>query len=196
MAHAFPQGKLLLYLTELCIEAAGSCSEAVGYWDKDQHEYRHGFMDTDSLPAVFAACPSLVSLSIRNALAPGDLTPLLQLPTSVVTIDVGGEAFDDAAAAVVGQLTQLRNLSWEGSVYVTGMGLQELTALQGLEWLMVLSTPGVFADGLADGAGCAHGDPERVHVFAWPHAVGVLIWQKGFSVMHFGCKSTVMCRTQ
>ena len=123
MEHAFPQGKLLPFLTNLCIEAAGSCSEAVGYWDEDQHNYGYGFMDADGLPAVFAACPSLVSLSIWNALEPGDLTPLLQLPATVEAIDVGGEAWDDAAAGVLGQLTQLHSISWEGSDSVTDAGL-------------------------------------------------------------------------
>ena len=177
MEHAFPQGMLLPFLTELCIEGVGSCSEAVGYQDGDG--YGFGFMDADGLPAVFAACPALVSLSIRNALEPGDLTPLLHLPASVESIDVGGQAWGDAAAGVLGQLMQLRSISWEGSDGLTDVGLQELTALQRLTWLHVFCAPGLSAELLDDGAHIEDGGSGTLHLKVRPDQVGQLSGSRG-----------------
>jgi hypothetical protein len=109
-------------------------------------------MAAAGLPSVFAACPALVSVSIRNTLRPGHLSPLLQLPATVENLEVGGEAWDDAAAGVLGHLTQLRSLFGEGPSnvgsdgWVGGLidvGLLELTALQGLTRLHIFSTPGL-----------------------------------------------------
>jgi hypothetical protein len=179
MEHAFPQGKLLPFLTELCIEADSSCSEAVGYWDEEQDDYGYGFMDADGLPAVFAACPSLVSLSIRNALQPGDLTPLLQLPATVESLAVGGEAWDDAAAGVVRHLMQLRSVFWEGSEGLTDVGLQQLTALQGLTYLQMLLNSGLSAEVLDDGAHAEDGGSGMLHLVVRPDKVGMLLGSWG-----------------
>ena len=102
MEHVFPQGKLLPFLTHLCIEAASSISEAVS--EKREGEYQYGFMAADGLPAVFAACPALVSLSIRNALEPGDLTPLLQLPATVKSFEVRPWEVSGVASAIASAL--------------------------------------------------------------------------------------------
>ena len=186
MEHAFPQGKLLPFLTEVCIEADSSCSESVGYWDEEQDDYGYGFMDADGLPAVFAACPSLVSLSIRNALQPGDLTPLPQLPATVESLDVGGEAWDDAAAGVVRHLTQLRALFWEGSEGLTDVGLQELTALQGLTHIQMLLNLGLSAELLDDGAHAADGGSGRLRLVQ-ANEVGMLVGQRGCAVLGLAC---------
>lgn len=71
-------------------------------------------------------------------LQPGaDLMPLLQLPAICLKLGIGGAAFTDAAAAVVGRITQLTALHWIGACQLSLVGLGQLTALQGLRMLVV-----------------------------------------------------------
>lgn len=89
------------------------------------------------------ACPNLVSLNVQSTVKPGDISPLLQLPTSCVSLSVGGRAFYDAAAAVVAQLTQLTKLKWLSSPGLTDAGLEQLTALTALRSLHMDGMPGL-----------------------------------------------------
>ena len=96
------------------------------------------FMTAAELAALISACPALNRLDITGALLPGDsCDALLQLPPACCKLLVGGEAFDDSAAATVAQLTQLTSLSWKGSGMLTDAGLCQLTALRGLHVLFL-----------------------------------------------------------
>jgi hypothetical protein len=101
-----------------------------------------GFMSAQELKALACACPSLAELNIHDAMQQTDegVTPLLHLSTSVTSLSVGGAAFDNEAAAIVGQLTQLRELQWRVSPDLTDSGLQHLTALQQLDDLCIHAT--------------------------------------------------------
>lgn len=89
------------------------------------------------------ACPNPVSLNIQSTVKPGDISPLLQLPTSCVSLSVGGRAFDDTAAAVVAQPTHLTELKWFSSPGLTDAGLEQLTALTGLHSVNMDGMPGL-----------------------------------------------------
>jgi hypothetical protein len=68
-------------------------------------------LDSADITSIVKACPQLQALSIINTVQPGaDLSPLLQLPKSCVSLSVAGVAFTNAAASVVSQLTQLQEL--------------------------------------------------------------------------------------
>ena len=62
---------------------------------------------------------------------------MLQLPVSCTALHVGGTVFDDAAATIVCQLSQLVRLSWSYSPSFTDLGLQQLTALRQLTHLLL-----------------------------------------------------------
>jgi hypothetical protein len=71
-----------------------------------------------------------VLVTLLPRLFPGtDLTGLLELPPSLTALFVGGAAFDDAAAAVLGQLTQLKQLGLDWVPGFTDAGLEQLTNL-------------------------------------------------------------------
>jgi hypothetical protein len=61
---------------------------------------------------------------------------------------VGGRVFDDKAAGLVAQLTQLQFLEWVHTD-VMPRGLQALTTLTNLDTLSVLDCPYVREDGLS-----------------------------------------------
>lgn len=69
-------------------------------------------LDTAALAHIITACPSLKRLFIWDAFEPGtDLSPLLQLPKSCLYLRIGKEeAKKPAAAAILAQLTQLKDL--------------------------------------------------------------------------------------
>lgn len=73
---------------------------------------------------------------------------LVKLQPCLETLCVAGDAFDDEAAAMVAQLTNLRHLDWESNPCLkdanslTDAGLLELTALQGLTHLAVVGWTG------------------------------------------------------
>jgi hypothetical protein len=141
LRHMFPKGRVLPHLTMLSLEGKSLDPEINTHW----------FVTAHQLTAAFAACPALRSLHICSTLKPGDLTPLLQLPQSVTTLCVGGVAFDDAAATVVAQLTHLGSLGWDVSLGLTDVGLQQLTALQGLTYLHMFANDSLSVEVLDDG---------------------------------------------
>jgi hypothetical protein len=73
------------------------------------------------------------------------------------SLDVGGEAWDDAAAGVVRHLTQPRSVFWDGSEGLTDVGLQDLTELQGLTHLHMLFNPYLSAELMDDGVHAENG---------------------------------------
>lgn len=100
------------------------------------------------LKNIVSACPSLCTLDISGCVAAGpggdgDVSALLQLAGSCSKLVVGGPAFDDAAAAVVCQLTQLTGLEWHNAPSLSDAGLDQLTALQGLYKLFLRKCDGV-----------------------------------------------------
>jgi hypothetical protein len=174
--HMFPRGRLLPHLTHLSFEAKSSMDEWA-MWNSDDTA---GFMTAAELTSMFAACPALVALYLPNALQTGDLTPLLQLPKSVTLLSVGGAAFVDSAAAVVAQLTQLRNLNWEVSPDLTDAGLQQLTALRGLTRLELFSVPGLSQEVID--VGCTeHGYAHKVNLSQSHARVGEGVESDGVS---------------
>jgi hypothetical protein len=68
-------------------------------------------------------------LSPLQLFSGADLSGLLELPQSLDSICVGGNAFGDAAAPVLAQLTQLNSLSLGYSPGFTDAGLEQLTNL-------------------------------------------------------------------
>jgi hypothetical protein len=118
LQHMFPAGRPALQLRELSITPGGP-----GPFDE-------WCIDTAGLRAIARSCPALQRLDIAEAVEPDtDLSALLQLPQSCTSLEVGGDTFDDEAAAVVAQLTQLRDLTWRDADTFTDRGLQQLTAL-------------------------------------------------------------------
>ena len=57
------------------------------------------------------------------------MSGLLELPESLFSLCVGGAAFGDAAAPVLGQLTQLEDLCLSYTPGFTDAGLEQLTGL-------------------------------------------------------------------
>lgn len=141
LRHTFPKGRVLPHLTLLSLEGKSL----------DPDNNAHAFVSARKLTAAFAACPALRSLHICSTLKPGRLTPLLRLPRSVTSLCVGGAAFGDAAAAVVAQLTHLGSLGWDVSPGFTDVGLQQLTALQGLTHLRMFANDSLSLEVLDDG---------------------------------------------
>lgn len=86
------------------------------------------------LRSLLRGCPKLKSLWLSNCMQSGSSKALLQLPPSLQCLSVCGKAFGDKAAAVVCQLTQLKELEW-GCSRLTDAGLERLTALTGLSRL-------------------------------------------------------------
>jgi hypothetical protein len=94
-------------------------------------------LDRNDLARIVGCCPALMGLKLLGVVAAEtDVKPLLQLPQGCTALEVAGVAFGNDAAAVVQQLSQLRELSWLPST-LTDLGLQLLTALTQLERLTV-----------------------------------------------------------
>jgi hypothetical protein len=117
----FPAGKQLPQLQQLLLHS--------DHW--------HGFeclVTADDLPRMLRACPGLRSLQLTDVLeADADVSALLQLPSTCVSLRVAGDPFKDRAARVLAQLTQLTALEWDWAEGMTLAGLQPLTALQALQ---------------------------------------------------------------
>lgn len=123
LQHMFPDGRRLAQLHTLVLGASN-------------HNYSWGIAGAD-LPRIAASCPSLDTLSISHMLdARANLTPLLQF-TTCRSLCVGGAVFNDRAAVLVAQLTQLTSLEWECTrdADLTIAGLMQLTALTQLQQL-------------------------------------------------------------
>jgi hypothetical protein len=73
---------------------------------------------------------SMVFMTLLPPLFSGaDLSGLLELPQSLSSLCGGGAAFDDEAAAVLGRLTQLKDLCLSWAPGFTDAGLEQLTDL-------------------------------------------------------------------
>lgn len=132
--NVFPPGRRMGDLKTLTLR--------VMVWDDYMHTSEllplcFGCMGAQDLGTVLSTCPALESLDVGGALtSPTAVAPLLQLPTSCASLTVGGQAFDDTAAAVVAQLTQLTSLAW-AYADLTDAGLEQLTSLTRLSSLLV-----------------------------------------------------------
>lgn len=90
------------------------------------------------LPCVLVnSCPDLRELDLQHMLQSGDSSPLLALTTQCTSLSLGGRAIDDGSAGVLCQLTHLRHLWLDDSPTLTDTGLEQLTALTGLDDLVV-----------------------------------------------------------
>lgn len=124
--HMFPAGRQMPVLQELRISPrfrAGSDEWCI---------------DSGDIRRISSCCPRLQGLEIMGSVRPGaDLSGLLQLPKSCVSLFVGGAAFTDEAASILAQLTQLKHLVWGFSHSLTDAGLEQLVRLD-LEKLQVV----------------------------------------------------------
>lgn len=145
--HVFAAGRRLPHLRTL-------------KFDTSSLDTRHAWcLDGPDLHSLTECCPSLEALDLYCVVRNGaDLSALLQLPDSCVSLGVGGGAFDDAAAGVVAQMTQLTQLTFMEAPSLTDTGVQQLTALKGLRKLRVLDCEG--PDGVLKAAGCTDYDLE------------------------------------
>jgi hypothetical protein len=126
-------------------------------------------MDVEDLSSVLSACKQLQSIDITSSLNPkaaDHVSVLLQLPPSCKSLQVGGEAFTDAAAPFIAQLTQLKYLEWTWSPKLTDAGLEQLESLHLLRELLVqesgVSREITSAGNMGPGAVALQWDPELV----------------------------------
>jgi hypothetical protein len=120
------------------------------------------------LSRIVSACPALHTLELMRVVQPGaSLAALQRLPESLSSLSVGGQAFGDAAAASVVQLTQLQNLEWSRAPGFSDVGFQHLTALTGLTRLYC---DGVYCR-LSVELFSGRPDPRRRHLFLSSHEV-------------------------
>jgi hypothetical protein len=116
LQHILPEGRRLPQLRVLHVVS--------------QEDTGTGCISNADLTRVAEACPGLAELSLVNVLRDGEpIRGLLPLAPSLTALNVQGQSWGDAAARVVAQLTALRSLAWERG-RVSGLGLQELTALR------------------------------------------------------------------
>jgi hypothetical protein len=148
VAHMFPAGRQLMKLTALELS-----SEHLHF----QHAW--GRLDEGALRSIVSCCPRLQTLlhiaglleegprearlAVGRAacILPGtDTSPLLQLQ-KCRSLAVGGRAFNNRAAQVVAQMTQLTSLTWFCSAGFDSFGLSQLTALTDLQQLDLVPVP-------------------------------------------------------
>jgi hypothetical protein len=98
-----------------------------------------GCMTGAELSSLVSSCPELQLLDITGAVHPGDMamSGLLQLPSSCTQLCIGGLALCDAKVPVLQQLSYLKVLRIWYSPVLTGVGLEQLTALTCLSALEV-----------------------------------------------------------
>lgn len=127
VAHMFPSGRVLEQLVVLHL------GPEKGFTGFD------GFLSGEDLECIAASCPSLQSLHIKGSLKAGKPTDALLQLHECHTLSVGGVAlaFNNHAAAVVAQMTQLTHLSWCCSRGFTSMGLELMTRLTNLQRLVM-----------------------------------------------------------
>jgi hypothetical protein len=131
--YMFPDGcskpqLQVLSITDRCGNANHSryaCDDEAGVCLKDR-----------DISRIVSACPGLNTLQLMRVVQPGTTFNSLQgLPESFSSLSVGGQAFGDAAAVAVVQLTQLRALMWSRAHGFSDVGFQRLTALTGPTYL-------------------------------------------------------------
>jgi hypothetical protein len=125
VGYMFPPGRELKQMRSLDI-AYSKCDFLPRSWRLISSDMR----------SIAASCPGLQCLSIQGLLKPGaDAYPLLLL-TECRSLSVGGLAFNNSAAGVVAQMTQLTCLSWWCAQGFNSLGVQQLTALTALQELV------------------------------------------------------------
>lgn len=149
--HAFPTGRVLPHLQTLALVSAHYVQGL------QSREGRPGCMSAWDLRAVARACPALSDLRLQYACTSDDLTPLLQLPSTLTGLELAGSALGDDSAAAVAQLTRLKSLEWNYSPDLTDAGLEHLTALTGLTHLKMFMNEGLSAQLMDDGVALEEG---------------------------------------
>jgi hypothetical protein len=99
-----------------------------------------GIVHEEDLECIVSCCPSLQSLHLMYSLKAGDaIEALLQL-RQCHSLSLGGAAheFDNKAAAVIAQMTQLTHLSCVCNRGINSMSIQLLTRLTGLQQLELI----------------------------------------------------------
>lgn len=136
LPHCLPDNKQLPQLRKLILGQ-----------DQDDAPLGRAYMEGEELTRIFRCLPNLEELGVTCSIRPDChytvLTTLLDLPRSCSSLDVGGDAFGNGAAAVVAQITELTNIRWSSSNTLTDAGLECLTALTNLQRLTVQSCPGI-----------------------------------------------------
>jgi hypothetical protein len=114
-----------------------------------------------------ACLPALDSLSLVHVLEDcmDAVSALARLMPGLTQLSVGGKAFNDGAASFVAKLTSLRELNWVDSD-ITFDGLQALTALTNLNWLLADNCPGL-SDPVRNVAGARRSRAVHVGRGAW-----------------------------
>jgi hypothetical protein len=112
-------------------------------WTKAHYSHVGPFITGAELAGMLSACPRLHSLDIIGALESGGICSLLKLPQTCRELCVGGAAFGDNAVATVKELTQLPSLQWVSSPHLTDAGMYQLTALIGLQELLLRDDDGL-----------------------------------------------------
>jgi hypothetical protein len=113
--------------------------------DEDEFDEDAWCVDASDILWRLAPClPALDSLSLVHVVEDyiDAVSAIERLMPGLTQLSVGGKAFDDEAASFVAKLTSLRELDWVDSD-ITSDGLQALTALTNLNWLIVDNCPGL-----------------------------------------------------
>lgn len=128
----FAAGCRMLQLQELGLQG-GSC-----HWQQG-NGLDNWCVSDDDLCSIARACPRQ-KLELKGILQQGaSLSALQLLPPSLTSLAIEGQAFGDAAAAAVAQLTQLRSFEWDHAPDLSDVGFQHLTALACLTRLVANS---------------------------------------------------------
>jgi len=142
--HMFPEGKQLPHLHTLSL--------TTGTWGA---QYQGHYVTAADLNSISAACPVLERLNVTNALQPGEERGLLMLPARCTHLSIGGNATEDSSVSVVTQLTQLCSLTWQNSLDLTDLGLEQLTALRALTSLDIRESLGLSKQLVGSATGTA-----------------------------------------
>jgi hypothetical protein len=134
--YMFPAGRRLERLKELVL--ASDCRDGTA----------RACMSVADLQYIVSACPALCLLNLSSGVSTGagDISTLLQLPATCQSLCVAGTAFSDEAAGIIGQLTQLTNLTWMEMPGLSDAGLHQLTALQGLQEFCIIDMDRLSAE--------------------------------------------------
>lgn len=145
------------------------CSHHVGLSYSDSLQHIDWCVDSKDLASILSCCRGLKVLDLHSVLKPdADLSPLLQLPVSCTDLRISGHAFGDAAAPIIVQLQHLRRLSWTDGIWLTDAGLEQLTALQGLQHLAVTGMQYCLSPALRNVVLSHDADADEVGA-CWPH---------------------------
>jgi hypothetical protein len=125
-AHMFPPGRLLQQLLFLQFGPGEFGNDDCG-----------GCLSSEDLRHIASSCPNLQSVHLKHAIKKNQTWDALLQLHDCRSLSVGGtwDEFDNAAAAVVAQMTQLTHLSCLCNKGINSIGLQltKLTSLQRLE---------------------------------------------------------------